>query len=196
MLLRSLRNQSLLVPCAVALLLLCSALAQDTTGTITGTVMDPQHALMPGATVTLTNVEQGTSRKTVSNQQGIYEFRFLTPGRYTVAATQAGFKQLVKNDLTLAVGQTMRIDLVLEVGDVNQSVSVVDTNAQLLQAESSEVSQVITTKQVEDLPLNGRNFADLIPLNAGVTKGMQGESNGGYNMNGSRSDSKDRKSVV
>jgi hypothetical protein len=187
-LLRTARAKSLLLLCPAFLFLWVSGLAQDTTGTITGTVMDPQHALISGATVTLNNLEQGTTRRTVSNQQGIYEFRFLKPGRYTVAAVQPGFKQLVRNDLTLTVGQTMRVDLPLEVGDVSQSVSVVDATAQMLKVETSEVSQVINTKQVEDLPLNGRNFADLIPLNAGVTKGMQGESNGGYNMNGSRSD--------
>ena len=187
--LRAVRTKSLLLPCVASLLSAFSGLAQDTTGTITGTVMDPQHAVIPGAGVTLNNLEQGTSRKTVSNQQGIYEFRFLTPGHYSVVGAQTGFKQLVTNNLTLTVGQTMRVDLALQVGDVNQSVAVVDSNAELLKVESSEVSQVINTKQVEDLPLNGRNFADLIPLNAGVTTGMQGESNGGYNMNGSRSDS-------
>jgi hypothetical protein len=187
-LLQALRTKSLLLPFAVFLLPV-AFLAQDTTGTITGTVMDAQHAVIQGAGVTLNNLEQGTSRKASSNQQGIYEFRFLTPGRYSVTAAQTGFKQLVESDLTLTVAQTMRVDLVLEVGDVSQSVAVTDTNTQLLKAESSEVSQVINTAQVADLPLNGRNFADLIPLNAGVTTGMQGESNGGYNMNGSRSDS-------
>lgn len=191
MLLRALPTKSLLLACMAFLMLAASGPAQDTTGTITGTVMDPSHALIQGATITLNNLEQGTSRKMLSNHDGIYEFRFLPPGRYSVAATQAGFKQLVKNGLTLTVGQTMRVDLALQLGDVNQSVSVTDTNAELLKAESSEVSQVITTKQVEDLPLNGRNFADLIPLNAGVTTGIPGESNGGYNMNGSRSDSND-----
>ncbi len=189
MLLRDLRTKSSLLLCLASLICVSSGIAQDTTGTITGTVTDPQHAMVPGATVILSNLEQGTSRKTTSNQRGIYEFGFLPPGRYSVTATQAGFKQLVKSDLTLTVGLIMRVNLVLEVGDVSQSVSVVDANAQLLKTETSEVSQVINTKQVEDLPLNGRNFADLIPLNAGVTTGMQGESNGGYNMNGSRSDS-------
>ncbi len=189
MLLRLLRTKSVLLLSVLALGAAESAFSQDTTGAITGTVMDAQHAVVPGASVTLTNVEQGVSKRASSNRQGIYEFKFLQPGRYSVSAANTGFKQLIINDLTLTVAQTMRVDLVLEVGDVNQSVSVQETSSQELKTESSEISQVINTAQVEDLPLNGRNFDDLIPLNAGVTTGMQRESNGGFNMNGSRSDS-------
>ena len=139
--------------------------------------------------MTLNNLDQGASRKATSNQQGIYEFKFLEPGRYRVTASRTGFRQLVKTDLVLTVGQTMRVDFNLQLGDVNQSISVTDTRSQVLQTESSEVSQIINSTQVADLPLNGRNFDDLIPLMAGATTGMQGQSNGGYNLNGSRSDS-------
>lgn len=184
-----LRIKSFFLPCMISLLTACSAFSQDTTGTITGTVTDAQHAVVPRAGVTLNNLEQGTVRNTSSNQQGIYEFKFLPPGHYEVSAIQTGFKKMVKTNLILTIGQTMRVDVTLELGDVNQSVSVSDTASQMLKTESSEVSQVINTSQVADLPLNGRNFDDLIPLNAGVTTGMQRESNGGYNINGSRSDS-------
>jgi outer membrane receptor protein involved in Fe transport len=165
------------------------AFSQDTTGTITGAVTDAQDALVPGAVLTLANLEQGAVRKATSNPQGLYEFKFLEPGRYQLTASQTGFRQLVKTDLVLAIGQTMRLDFGLQLGDVNQSISVSDTRSQMLQAESSEVSQVINSTQVADLPLNGRDFDDLIPLMAGATVGMQGQSNGGYNLNGSRSDS-------
>lgn len=165
------------------------AMSQDTTGSITGAVTDPQGALVPGAVLTLSNLEQGATRKAASNQQGIYEFKFLEPGRYRVTASRTGFQQLQKTDLVLAVGQTMRVDFNLQLGDVNQAISVTDARSQALQAESSEVSQVIGSTQVADLPLNGRNFDDLIPLMAGATTGIQGQSNGGYNLNGSRSDS-------
>ena len=177
------------IPAVIFSLFLGPAYSQDTTGTVTGTVMDAQHAIVQGASVTLRSTEQGALRQAISNQQGIYEFRFLTPGHYSVAAEQTGFRRTVQNGLTLTVGQSMRVDLVLEVGDIEQAVSVTGSSSEMLKAESSEVSQVIDTKQVQDLPLNGRNFADLIPLSAGVTTGMQGETNGGYNLNGSRSDS-------
>ncbi len=180
---------SVLLPALIFSLLAHPAFSQDTTGTITGTVTDTQDALVPGAVLTLSNLEQGAGRKASSNQQGIYEFKFLEPGRYQITASRTGFQQLVKTDLVLTVGQTMRVDFNLQLGDVNQSISVSDTRSQMLQAESSEVSQVINSTQVADLPLNGRNFDDLIPLMAGATTGMQGQSNGGYNLNGSRSDS-------
>ena len=166
-----------------------TAFSQDTTGTITGTVTDAQDALVPGAVLTLANLEQGVGRKAASNPQGLYEFKFLEPGRYEITASQPGFQQLVKTGLVLAVGQKMRVDFRLELGDVTESISVSDTRSQMLKAETSEVSQVINSAQVADLPLNGRNFDDLIPLMAGATVGMQGQSNGGYNLNGSRSDS-------
>jgi hypothetical protein len=189
MLFRKPPTRSCLISSVVLILLVLPAFSQETTGTITGSVSDPQNALVPGAVLTLNNLDQGASRKATSNQQGIYEFRFLEPGRYQVAASRTGFRQLVKTDLVLTVGQTMRIDFNLQLGDVSQSVSVRDTRSQMLKPESSEVSQVINSTQVADLPLNGRNFDDLIPLMAGATTGMQGQSNGGYNLNGSRSDS-------
>jgi outer membrane receptor protein involved in Fe transport len=166
-----------------------AAFSQESTGTITGTVTDPQNAMVPEATVTLNSLEQGISRKAASNRQGIYEFKFLEPGRYRVTASRSGFERVVKPDLVLTVGETMRVDFSLQLGDVNQSIVVSDTRSQLLETESSGVSQLINSTQVADLPLNGRNFDDLIPLMAGATTGMQGESNGGYNLNGSRSDS-------
>jgi hypothetical protein len=182
-------TRSGLISSVILILLVLPAFSQETTGTITGSVSDPQDARVPGAILTLNNLDQGATRKATSNQQGIYEFKFLEPGRYQVAASRTGFRQLVKTDLVLTVGQTMRIDFSLQLGDVNQSISVRDTRSQMLKPESSEVSQVINSTQVADLPLNGRNFDDLIPLMAGATTGMQGQSNGGYNLNGSRSDS-------
>jgi Carboxypeptidase regulatory-like domain/TonB-dependent Receptor Plug Domain/TonB dependent receptor len=183
------RQGPCLIPAVLFSLLVRLAFSQETTGTITGAVTDAQDALMQGAVLRLSNLEQGASRQATSNQQGIYQFNFLEPGRYQVTASRTGFRPVVKTDLVLTVGQTMRIDFNLQLGDVNQSITVSDTRSQMLQTESSEVSQIINATQVADLPLNGRNFDDLIPLMAGATTGMQGQSNGGYNLNGSRSDS-------
>jgi len=181
-------TKSCLIPAAILSLLAGAAFSQETTGTITGTVTDAQDALVPDAVLTLNNLEQGASRKAISNRKGIYEFEFLEPGRYQVTASLTGFRQVVKTDLVLTVGQTMRTDFTLQLGDLNQSISVTDTTSQMLKTETSEVSQIINSSQVADLPLNGRNFDDLIPLMAGATTGMQGQSSGGYNLNGSRSD--------
>ena len=173
----------------LCMLSLCNwVYSQANSGTITGTVFDPQQAVIPGAAVTITLVEQGLVRNVVTNSSGIYDAKFLPVGPYTVSVEHSGFKRQVKTDLILTVGQTMRVDLKLEVGGETQTVEVKGDASQALKLETSEISQTINHKQVVDLPLNGRNFDDLIPLNAGVTNGGQGMSNSGYNLNGSRSD--------
>lgn len=187
--LRTVRTKISLTAIAACVSLMPAALSQDATGTITGTVMDPQQAVVQGATVTLKNLDQGTTRQSISNDRGLYEFRFVPPGHYSIAAGQTGFRESESDSSTVYAGQVLRADLVLQLAGVEQSVAVAASDDALLKQASSEVGQVINTRQIADLPLDGRNFADLIPLNAGVTTGMHGQSNGGYNLNGSRSDS-------
>src|SRR6202789_4100065 len=187
------KKQSILVIVAFQLLLAAlamapGALAQVSTGTITGTVTDSSGAAVAGATVTVTQVAQNVSQTLTTNGYGIYEARLLPTGGYVVTAEHSGFKKEVKEGLDLTVGQMMRIDFSFVVGTTKESVVVKADASQALETESSEVGQVINQQQVADLPLNGRNFADLIPLNAGVGTGAQGQSNGGYNFNGSRTD--------
>ena len=173
----------------LCMLSLCNwVYSQANSGTITGTVFDPQQAVIPGAAVTITLVEQGLVRNVVTNSSGLYEAKFLPIGSYSVSIEHSGFKKQVKTDLILTVGQTLRADFKLEVGVESQTVEVKADVTQDLKTESSEVSQVITSSQVVDLPLNGRSFEDLIPLNAGVTNGLQGAANSGYNFNGQRTD--------
>ena len=164
------------------------ASAQVGSGRITGTVFDPSGAVVPKAEVVITSVERGVDFRTQTTSSGLYEVGFLPPGRYTATTEVRGFKKSVKSDLVLLVGQTMRVDFNLEVGTIAQEVQVRGDVTQLLKPETSEVGQVINLRQVQDLPLNGRSFADLIPLNAGVTLGMQHAVNSGYNLNGSRTD--------
>jgi hypothetical protein len=164
------------------------AYPQAASGTITGTVTDQSGATVPGATVVLTRVDQGVNYSATTTRSGLYEARFLPPGEYAVSVGVKGFKKEVKTGLVLVVGQVMRVDFQLQVGAARQTVEVRGDVTQLLKAESSEVGQIITSRQVVDLPLNGRNFADLIPLNAGVTKGMQDAANNGFNLNGGRTD--------
>ena len=160
---------------------------QENTGSVTGVVADSADAVVPAAAVSLTGVDQGITKTVRTNERGIYKFDFVTAGHYEVSVVHPGFKKIVERNLVLAVGQTMRVDLRLEVGETTQSLEVV-SQTQNLQLESSQVSQVISGTQVADLPLNGRNFNDLIGLNAGVTDGGQRASNSGYNLNGSRTD--------
>src|SRR5579875_8346 len=164
------------------------AFAQVASGTITGTVRDSSGAVIPRASITIKHLQQGIEYHVQTTADGPYARRFLPVGTYSVTAEARGFKTSVQTGLVLTVGQTMSVDFVMEVGQVTQTVQVSGGVTQLLKTESSEVGQVINHEQVVDLPLNGRNFADLIGLNAGVTKGMQDASNTGYNYNGSRSD--------
>ena len=164
------------------------ARAQISSGTITGVVKDSSGAVIPNARITILYVEQGSKFEVQTTSDGLYARRFLPVGSYTVTAVAPGFKKSVQTGLTLSVGQTMGVNFTLQVGQVTQSVEVKGGEGQLLKTESSEVGQVINHEQVADLPLNGRNFANLIPLNAGVTTGMQHASNSGYNLNGGRSD--------
>jgi len=164
------------------------AYPQAASGTITGTVTDPSGAVVPGANIVLTHVQQGIAYRTKTSSSGLYELRFLPPGEYTAEAEAPGFKKLVKTGLALVIGQVMGVAFQLQVGAATQTVEVRGDVTQMLKPESSEIGQVINYRQVVDLPLNGRNFADLIPLNAGVTTGMQRAANTGYNFNGMRSD--------
>lgn len=174
----------------VALILAAGfARAQVSSGTITGVVKDSSGAVIPGAKITILDVQQGLKFPAVTTAAGLYARRFLPVGRYTVSAVAPGFKESIKKGLVLSVGQTLGVNFTLQIGKVTQAVEVKAGESQLLQTETSEVGQVINHQQVTDLPLNGRNFANLIPLNAGVTTGMQGASNTGYNLNGGRSDS-------
>ena len=184
-------NRGVLVAFSLVLtsLFFCPLLcAQVSSGTITGIVTDSTGSVIPGATVRVVQVNQNVTQIFTTNDHGIYEAKFLPIGQYTVSAERVGFKKVVTTGLDLTVGQVMRVDFHLVVGGIQQTVDVVSGAAQQLKTETSDVGQVIDDKQVADLPLNGRNFTDLIPLNAGVTTGIQDEANGGYNFNGSRSD--------
>jgi hypothetical protein len=175
------------VALAVALSLPFGARPQDHSANVTGIVTDPKDAAVPSAVVTLTHIDQGLTRTTTTNDRGVYDFRFVPIGRYSLRISKPGFKEAGVGPFDLTVGQTARLDFRLDIGEITQSVEV-PAAAEILQSETSEVSQVIYNKQVTDLPLNGRNFDDLIPLSAGVTNGGQRSANTGYNLNGSRTD--------
>jgi Carboxypeptidase regulatory-like domain/TonB-dependent Receptor Plug Domain len=164
---------------AVAISLEQVGLAQVTTGTIVGTVRDTSGAVVPGARVTITNVGKGTSLVYQTASTGLYRAPFLIPGIYSVAVASPGFKTVVRAGITLEVDQQATINFTLSVGAVSQQVTVTAA-APLVESQSSSVGQVITQTQVEGLPLNGRDWGDLVYLVSGVTPGEQGEDLGGY----------------
>jgi hypothetical protein len=152
---------------AVGVWLLGSRLLAQTSAGIRGSVLDSSGALIPGASVLVTNLETGAKRETVSNENGSYQIPLLQPGPYSIMARKQGFKQLAR-DVRLELNQVADIDFNMETGAVSETVEV-QASAPLLEPSTSSVGQVIETKAVSDLPLNGRNFAQLAILGPGVT---------------------------
>jgi hypothetical protein len=136
------------------------------TGTITGVVHDKSGAVIASAHVTIRNAATGLANNSVTDSQGLYVSPPLPPGDYNVVFEAAGFSKLQEH-VRLEVGQRTAVEAVLVVGQTTQTVTVEATN-QLLESESSTVSNLRTEEAVKDLPLNGRNFAELLGLGAGV----------------------------
>ena len=126
---------------------------------------------MPGVPVTVTNTGTNVSRTTNTNDAGVYSFPSLVPGTYQVKVEAPGFQPMVRTDIDLQVQQTARIDFTLAVGQSTQTVEVA-ASAQLLTTESATVGTVIAEKSINDLPLNGRNFLQLVALAPNVTYGF------------------------
>jgi len=166
--------------CGVVSLLLIAALplpAQTTYGKIVGNVRDTSDSVMAAVEVTVTNEGTGQSFTQLTNELGAYAFNTLIPGTYTIKAEMAGFRPIHVQHITLQVNQTARFDLVMEVGQVSDSVTVT-ASAPVLATDTSDVGQVITTRQIVDLPLNGRNFLQLAALTNGVVLSGTTESGG------------------
>jgi Carboxypeptidase regulatory-like domain/TonB dependent receptor len=142
-------------------------LAQVERGTIAGTVRDPSGAATPNVAIVVTNVATGVEYKTQTNDSGEFVAPNLIPGDYSITATLTGFKTLQRKGIVLQVNGRSAVDLTLEVGEVTQEVEVTAA-APLLQSESSAVGNVISRREVSDLPLNGRSVFQLAPLTAGV----------------------------
>jgi hypothetical protein len=155
-------------------ILCCMAIAVDPlsaqidTGGITGTVTDPLGAIVPGATILLTNDGTGVILSTKSTSTGTYSLNDIRPGSYTLSAEVAGFHKFVEKGLQVHLQNTLTIDIPFSTGAVNQQVTVTAA-APLLQAENAAVGQTITSQTVNDLPLNGRDWTSLGQLAAGTS---------------------------
>jgi len=150
-----------------ALGILSIAWGQTATGVITGVVTDAAGASVAGAIVTLLDQQTNQTREQTTTTSGLYEFRALPRGLYTLHVEMAGFKKSETKNLQLTVAQTMQIDIKLELGQVSESVTVEATAAQV-QASEASLAQVIDEKRVRELPLNGRNFMQLAFLSSGI----------------------------
>ena len=146
-----------------------SSFSQIDRGAIVGRVLDASGAAVSGAIVTVTNKATGVAITTTVNGEGEYEVLALIPGTYAVKVGAAGFNTSVQNGVALHVQDRVAIDFTLKVGAVTQEV-VVTAGEPLLQTQSADVGNVVDTAQVNDLPLNGRRYADLALLEPGVQK--------------------------
>ena len=165
---------AVLVSAAISTGLAEPVAAQVTTGTIVGTVSDP-GGVVPGANVTIIEVNRGTSDTFVTDSAGSYAAPFLTPGTYKVEVNVSGFKKWVRDGVILQVNQRARVDVSLEIGRLEETTTVV-ASTPLLRTDSSEVGTVIEERAIKELPLNGRNFATLVYLTPGITPGQAGEN--------------------
>ncbi len=170
-----------------AVLLPAAAFAQFDTATVLGTVRDSSGAVVPGATVTLKNVATGITATGVSDESGNYQFLNVRIGTYNARAELQGFSAAEAENFTVTVNARQRVDLTLKIGNVGETV-VVTGAAELLETESSDRGQVIHKEQIVNLPLNGRNYADLALLSPGVRRSAISDSrDASFNVNGLRS---------
>ena len=156
------------------------AAAQTETGTIQGNVTDPSGAAVPGATVTVTNVDMGTTSTLKTDPSGRYEVPLLQAGNYVVKIDAPGFERAEEDNVRVEVAQVRPVNLVMKVGQLSQSVEV-DADTAELETHDSTVSTVITARAITQLPLNGRNPFDLVELVPGVSTvgSNNGPGNGG-----------------
>ncbi|HYE74625.1 MAG TPA: carboxypeptidase-like regulatory domain-containing protein, partial [Blastocatellia bacterium] len=156
----------------ILLLSVASTAYAQTSGDITGLITDSSGAAVSGATVTVTNQATGAIRRLTTNDEGLYSFPSLLPGEYELKVEQQGFKSAVRGNIQLQVQQTARVDFTLEVGSVGETVTVTG-GTPLLATESNSVGTVIENKRIVDLPLNGRNFLQLVATAPNVSFGFQ-----------------------
>jgi hypothetical protein len=180
--------------CSVFAILACTAgpsWGQTATGQITGTVADGSGALVSGAKIRITSTLTGLARETTTDERGAYSVPLLPVSAYLVTAEKEGFKLAASSANELKVDQVLRVDLTMELGSLTETVEVVG-RAVAIDSETAAIGQVVTERQVTELPLNGRNFLQLLFLGNGAveTGGEQGVMRQGagnaISINGSR----------
>ncbi|HXH48281.1 MAG TPA: carboxypeptidase regulatory-like domain-containing protein [Terriglobia bacterium] len=183
------------------LLVFCSvtrAFAQVDTATIVGTVKDASGAVIPGASITATEVNTGIRTEVKSGADGNYVITPLKIGAYSLTVDAKGFQKVVRQNIVLNVQAGVRVDFSLQVGSVTQTVEVSGAPP-LVQTTDASLGSVVGSQQVEQLPLNGRRYTDLASLTSGVAKVHEGPVNGGseptngntsglFSVNGTRGD--------
>jgi hypothetical protein len=175
------------------MLCLCPLAMYAQTAEVGGVVQDPSAAVIPKASVEFRNQDTGIRRQTTTNGSGVYHIDGVDPGKYDATIQAKGFKTLTRENIIFQVGDKAQIDFKMQVGSEGQTVTV-DGSGSTINTTDASVSTVIDRKFVENIPLNGRSFQDLISMTAGVvTQNPQSGSglayNGDFSVNGQRTES-------
>jgi hypothetical protein len=178
-------RKAIFLICMVQLLAAGSLWAQATTGSFVGSVTDPSDAIIVDAQVAATNQATGVAYSSSTDEHGNFSILHVPPGTYSVKASKAGFEVTSMRDVVLYIDQKQLLNFKLTVGKVSESITISVTSTGL-QTQSMETSEVITTQDILDLPLLGRNFLDLTTLSAGVVSGAHGVNSFDISVNGQR----------
>jgi Carboxypeptidase regulatory-like domain/TonB dependent receptor-like, beta-barrel len=160
--------QALPLVVLAAIVMSAPVCAQEARGTITGTVRDASKAVVPGATVRITNVAMGTTVSSVTNEGGLFQALYLIPGNYQIVVEVIGFKKYIRDGIVVRVNDTIGIDIDLEIGAVEQTVTVT-ADASALETTSASIGQVVDSRRIAELPIGHGDPYALIGLSGGVS---------------------------
>jgi hypothetical protein len=180
------KHQTFIRPLFSGLVVLAFAsLAWGQTAQVSGRITDASGAVVPGAQITLTNQANGFKRDSVANNEGNYNVPLLQPGTYEISVRKDGFKPILQANVALNVEQVARLDFTLETGTVSETITITSA-APLLNRETTSVGQIVDNKTVVTLPLNGRNYSQLVALMPGATPNQGSRATDGVSLNGNR----------
>ena len=165
------------------LFLMVSPLFAQVSGVLSGRVSDPSGAVISGVAVTAKNDETGAARSVNTDSAGHYQFLSLPPGEYEVGGAKSGFAPAARTGIQLVVGQQAIVDLSLKLG-MTQGQVTVNEDAPLVSLTTTDISGLVSEKQIKDLPLNGRSYDELLTLNPGVVN-FTWEKTGGIGVSNS-----------
>lgn len=171
------KQKKILLILGLGLCLAGLAAGQSSTGTIQGSVADAQGAVIPNASVTITNLGTNRTLMVSSNAEGLFSLPALDPGPYKVGVQETNFATTTQQ-VTLQTAQVVNLEFKLQPGSTSQTVEVTAANP-IIDTSTSAVGDVVVGRQLTDLPLNGRNFTDLAALVPGVTRGQPGNTQTG-----------------
>jgi Carboxypeptidase regulatory-like domain/TonB-dependent Receptor Plug Domain len=180
------KQRALVTICLAALFAIAAHAQLATTTSLVGTVTDSSGKLIPGAKVTATETRTLDKYNTITNGQGNYTFEFVRVGVYSITVEQAGFQKLTKTGIIVDVDQTVRTDIALSVGAVSQSVTV-EAIVSAIKTDDASISEILGTRNVAELPLNGRDAMSLATSTPGVLPGIKSSATGtppGEDFNG------------